>query len=394
MEPEQELLVLAAGTAARRADRQARGRELAAVADWAEVRDLLHVGRLLPTLGDRLIELGGERAEPVLRPALEEALEHARRRDALLTLVGEQARSALTAAGIRSAPLKGPGLGERIYGEPGRRLSGDIDLLVAPEQLTAAVETIRQLGYDPPDDEVEANGLPLLHFSLVHSQHQLPPIELHWRIHWYEEAFSAERLLPPPSAAQAPWRPANEDELASLLLFYARDGFSGLRQASDLAAWWDRFGDGLPGGALERVASAYPALRPALSAATVVAARTVGLPADLLPRPLGRLGRRGRVAVRLADPRPYASREQLFAEVGLVDGLLTPRPGLPAFFRRQVAPPRRVIREHAEKAGVSSPGSSLGYGARMLVRYLFALGRLIRIPGTHRLRFGREAVRA
>jgi hypothetical protein len=391
MEPEQQLLVHAAGTAERRARTKAAAAQVAAVADWEMVTELLETSRLLPTLGPRLLEIGGARAGWALEPKLSAALEAARRKDALLVLVGEQARGALTAAGIRSTTLKGPLLGERIYGEPGRRLSGDIDLLVAPGRLDAAVAAVRELGYLAPDDEVGPDGLPLLHFSLLHGRDQLPPVELHWRIHWYETAFSAERLLPP-ADAPADWHPALADELASLLLFYARDGFSGLRQAADLGAWWDRFGAELPADGLERVALAYPALRPALSAAVVVAGRTVGLPQDLLARPLEGLGRRGRIAVRLADPRPYASREQLFAEVGLVDGLLAPRGGLAAFFRRQVAPPTGVIREHAEKAGAShGPGSSLGYAARMVTRYLFALGRLARIPGAERLRFGREA---
>ena len=76
----------------------------------------------------------------------------------------------LADAGIRCTPLKGPLLGEAIYGDPGRRLSSDIDLLVAPEQLQAAVEVVRGLGYGAPTDHVGADGLPLLHFVLVHER--------------------------------------------------------------------------------------------------------------------------------------------------------------------------------------------------------------------------------
>jgi hypothetical protein len=32
------------------------------------------------------------------------------------------------------------------------------------------------------------------------------------------------------------------EQLAALLLFYARDGFLGLRFVADIAAWWDRHG--------------------------------------------------------------------------------------------------------------------------------------------------------
>lgn len=375
MEAEQQLLVLAASTADRRAAGQGQGRQLAQAVDWEKVREVLLVDRLLPALGPRLLELGGEQAELALQPALAESLEHARRKDALLQLVGEQARGALAAAGIRSAPLKGPLLGERIYGEPGRRLSGDIDLLVPPEQLTAAVEIVRELGYDPPDDEVDGQGLPLLHFSLVHSQHQLPPIELHWRIHWYERRFARERLLPPSPESRNDWRPAPEDELAALLLYYTRDGFTGLRQASDLGAWWDRFGPEVRSGALKETSAAYPELEPALTTALARAQSAVGLPRSL-NRP--DLRSRQRIAVQLASREPiFRSREQLFAEIGLIDGLLTPPGGTAAFIRRQVFPPREVIRERAEKDGEASVASPLAYGLSVLARFGIALASLV-----------------
>src|SRR5205814_8803590 len=100
---------------------------------------------------------------------------------------------------------------------------------VAPEHLKRAVEVVRELGYARPTDYVDSSGLPLLHFALVHERDELPPVELHWRIHWYETRFARERLLAPDGAPD--WRPAPVDELAALLLFYARDGFTGLRQA-------------------------------------------------------------------------------------------------------------------------------------------------------------------
>jgi hypothetical protein len=89
---------------------------------------------------------------------------------------------------------------------------------------------------------VQDCGLPLLHFVLVHERGELPPVELHWRVHWYERSFARERLLPPAVDPPGDWRPAPADELAALLLFYARDGFIDLRLASDLGAWWDVHG--------------------------------------------------------------------------------------------------------------------------------------------------------
>ena len=48
---------------------------------------------------------------------------------------------------------------------------------------TEAVEVVRTLGYAVPTDHVEQGGLPLLHFVLAHERGELPPVELHWRVH-------------------------------------------------------------------------------------------------------------------------------------------------------------------------------------------------------------------
>lgn len=379
-------MLLSAANAARRTETQVRMAQLARVADWGRLTDFLRAGRLLPTLGPRILEIGPGPAGGGFETALSGAREECRRQDALLQLIGERVMDSLAETGIRSTALKGPLLGERLYGEAARRLSSDIDLLVAPNRLADAVAVVRELGYGSPDDPVGSDNLPLLHFSLAHERDELPPVELHWRIHWYESRFASERLLAPSPASPNDWHPAPADELATLLLLYARDGFTGLRQATDIAAWWDRFGADLPPGAIEELARAYPELRPALAAAAALAGRWVGLPTGMVGA--GRPGRRGRVAIRLSDPRPYASREQLFAEIGLVDGLLTPPGGLRAFFRRQLVPPRDVIRQHARKARSGGVTSTMGYGFRMLCRYGLATARLAGLPGAQRLRFG------
>ena len=201
-------------------------------------------------------------------------------------------------------------------------------------------------------------------------------MELHWRVHWYETRFARERLLAP--SGDLDWRPAPVDELSALLLFYARDGFTGLRQATDLGAWWDAFGAELSPAALAETARSYPALAPALGAALRVAERTVRLPAAQALGGGAPLGARGRLAVRLADPRPYESQAQLFAEIGLIDGLLAPARDLWAFLGARSAPPAEVMREHVEKAHRGRATSTLGYSLRVLGRYALAITRLLR----------------
>ena len=348
--------------------------------DWLRLTETLRQRRLLPALGPRILDMAEGRASDDFAAAVEQAITIGRRHGAFLQLISQRAMDALADAGIRSAAIKGPLLGEAIYSDPGRRLSSDIDLLVAMEQLHAAVEVVRQLGYAAPTDYVQGSGLPLLHFTLVHERRELPLVELHWRVHWYERDFARERLLPSTCDQQDGWRPALADELAALLLFYARDGFVDLRLASDLSAWWDIYGADLPLGALDELLSVYPALARVIPAAVKAAENAVGLPAAQIIRRMPKLDLRERTAVRLANPNPHASQSQLYAEVGLIDGLLMPRGGLGAFIRRQVILPPEVLDELDRRAPKRRARSSLGRGAGMLGRYGLAAARLVHAP--------------
>jgi putative nucleotidyltransferase-like protein len=384
-DPEHELLLILAGTTERRRRGAERARELAAAADWTRLEKLLQLSRLFPGLGPRLAELVPAEACANFSQALSSARRTAGSEEIVLQLSIEQARSALRTRGIRSASLKGPLLGRVAYGEAGRRTSSDVDILVPQEALQDAVVALQELGYETPTDHVEADGLPLLHFTMVHGQKRLPPVELHWRIHWYEREFAQLHLLPPSPGSPSDWRPAPEAELAALLLFYARDGFVGLRYPADLGAWWDRNRPHLDAAAFEQILREHPLLRPALTTALTVSERTAGLPAreligDRLPGP------RGRLAVRLADPYPYPSVQQAYAEIGLIDGLLAPRGQLSEYVRRQVSPPPAVIREHAERADDQAV-SRAGYSFRTLARYALALSRVAGLRAGRRARF-------
>lgn len=381
--PEQRLILLSAGTAQRRHDTAAQIERLAATVDWSLLTELLRRRRLLPLLGPRLVELAADNGGDGFAADVTEALETFRRQGVFLQLIAERATSMLRGAGIRCSVLKGAALSEALYGDPGRRPSADVDLLVAREQLEDAVEVIRELGYGAPSDPVNELGLPRLHFALIHEHGQLPPVELHWRIHWYEERFASERLLAPSGEANDAWRPAPIDEFAALLLFYARDGFLDLRHATDLGAYWDAYGASFAPEALDAVSGSYPQLEPALLASATVAARTVGVPFDRLSRRGAKLSMRGRVAARLANPHPYASQPQLFADIGLIDGLLAPPGGFREFIRRQVFPPREVLDGHAQKAQRQHASSPLGHSVRVLGRYGLAMTRLLRAPEPH-----------
>jgi len=381
---ERRLILLSAGTAQRRQDMREHASGLMEEADWSRLAETLRLRRLLPTLGPRILELAEGRASDDFAAAVEGAITVGRRHGAFLQIISLRAMAALADAGIRSTALKGPLLGEAIYGDPGRRLSSDIDLLVAPEDLQRAVQVVRELGYAAPTDYVQDCGLPQLHFVLLHERGEWPPVELHWRVHWYERRFACERLLPPTENANGDWRPAPADELAALLLFYARDGFVSLRLASDLSAWWDVYGIDLPAGALNEIMSAYPALARVVAAAAAAAENTVGLPSAQIIGHRPSLDLRERMAVRLANPDARGSRPQLYADIGLIDGLLAPRGGFGAFIRRQVILPPEVLDELDRRAPKRRARSTLGRGVGMLGRYGLAAARSVRAPETLR----------
>ncbi len=372
----ERLILLSAGTAARRQAARAQATQLAATLDFSQLARMLGAWRLLPTLGPRLIELAGERCPETFAAAVQGAIDAGRRQAALLQAIAAKTTDALAGAGIRATTLKGPALSEELYGDAGRRPSGDIDLLVAREQLRQAVDVVRGFGYAVPAHELQGHDPPLLHFTLVHEREQLPPVELHWRIHWYESQWARERLLAPAGAGSA-WRPAPGDRLIALLLYYARDGFLSMRYAADIGAWWDAYGGELQRGALEASIRPYPALQPVLAAALRVAEKTVGLPLAQIEPSGARLGRRGRLAVRLAEPYPHSSEAQLYADIGLIDGLLTPPGGFREFVKRQVALSREPDAGAPQRIPAWSD-SGLAQGLRMLVRYGLAMSRLLR----------------
>ena len=55
----------------------------------------------------------------------------------------------LSAVGADVMPYKGPALAEAVYGDIALRQSGDIDLLICPQDLPRACDAVRELGYTP-----------------------------------------------------------------------------------------------------------------------------------------------------------------------------------------------------------------------------------------------------
>jgi hypothetical protein len=234
---------------------------------------------------------------------------------------------------------------------------------------------VRGLGYAAPPD-LGNPGLPELHYELYHPEDRLPPVELHWRVHWLEERFSRDLLARSTPGGEA--RTAQPtDELVALLLFYSRDGFTGLKLLADIAAWWDRYGDdGFDGKDFAALLGEHPALAPACAAANMVAAPLIGLPT------LAQRGdRRTTLAVRLANWNLSGDIDQIKANVTLVDGLLAPKGTIGAFVRRHLLLSRERLEDYYHlppRAGLRRLVWKVVHPPKTLLRYAVALATLLR----------------
>jgi hypothetical protein len=199
-------------------------------------------------------------------------------------------------------------------------------------------------------------------------------LELHWRVHWYEQQFSRDLLFHSREQDRVSRRPTPADEFTSLLLFYARDGFVDLRLACDVAAWWDIYGPQLQTGAMGEMIKRYPRLERVLLAATKVADQLVGVPSRELLGGHPRLERRVRLAGALANPDARGSAHHQHADAWLVDWLVTPTGGRRDCLRRQLQGPSGLPAQAPQRS--RSLLAYLERGARLLRLYALSLSRL------------------
>jgi hypothetical protein len=371
---EAELALLLAGTRARRVGASARIAQLAAVVDEMDFAGFLVDQRMLLLAGTRLFEVAPTALSDDFRRRLRAAHDEARAGALLFAAAGDHLRDALEKDGIPAVELKGAALAEDLHGEFALRSFADIDLLVSVDNLDRAVTIANRLGWDTPADSADP-GLPQLHRWLSSASQSLPIVELHWRVHWYETAF-ASGALARSRVLDGARRLHPIDQLAALLLFYARDGFAGLRLAADIGAWWDRYGEATVPGGLQRLMSQHPALKEPWRAALAAAAPVAGLPCSAVRGVAGPFGRRSALAIRLRNWDFRGDTDQIHANVTLVDGLLAPPEDLRGFVARHVLVSRRFL---SETYGVSMHDSwhllrwRVWHAVKTVTRYGLAL---------------------
>jgi hypothetical protein len=115
---------------------------------WKSVFDLAERHGIQPLLYQAL--LGFQEAVPPAEwLALKQSFQTNLHKSLLLSreLIGMVDR--LTALGIEAMPYKGPAVAEILYGDIALRQSGDIDLLIRPQDLPRIRDAVRELGYTP-----------------------------------------------------------------------------------------------------------------------------------------------------------------------------------------------------------------------------------------------------
>lgn len=232
-------------------------------------------------------------------------------------LASLQILSRLEAVGIRALPLNGSILARRLYGDVAVRSSIDIDILIAPEDLTA-VAAVAELGWRWDRDAWRVGGLPVLRETLFHTS--LPRLELHWRVHWYERRFAIDALARAERPAIGePLQMQPLDGLIAVMLFYARDGFAGLRFPADAAAWWDvRCAGSESPLSTDAIVGRYPDLAGPVRVASNLLSGLVGVPTERS----NDLPFRWRVAAGLATPFLEGGRQQVDSNAALTDLVL------------------------------------------------------------------------
>jgi Uncharacterised nucleotidyltransferase len=329
--------------------------------------------RLEALVAHRLLALSDW--SPAVRDRLAQVVNASEKAGFAAEMLTREVLGALERDGIRAHALKGALLARDLFGSPGLRAPGDIDILVSRGQLSAACATVASLGWML---EARTNhGLPELHERLVHPR--LPAVELHWRLHWYATRFSSNALERASTSGRArPLRLDPVDEIVALLLYYSRDGFVGLRPLADLSQWNVAQGRSVPPGALEPIALEYPELAPSLRAGIAAAAVAVDLSRLLAFRPT----RREAFAVAMMDPYARQLPSRSTANASLIDVLLAPPGEIRGALQREFlrapnfAPPDTRLRDT-----VTNVERAARVGRRWLLASLRGLPSLARRRG-------------
>jgi lipopolysaccharide/colanic/teichoic acid biosynthesis glycosyltransferase len=198
-------------------------------------------------------------------------------------------REALEESDVTAMPLKGTVLAEQLYGDVCARASQDVDLLVRPWEVPAALRVLQALGYRLLGGARERHVSALLENQMALCYKEVV-VDLHWQP--LTNRYGRQRAS---AVEQALWRDARRNaagdlqpDAASLLVYLAAHAFCHtkrllLRDLADLAALVTRFSSDDFWASVYRTAvraeAAVPAMRMLTAARQEMAA---AVPSELL----------------------------------------------------------------------------------------------------------------
>ena len=205
--------------------------------DWKDIQTLAIHHRLYPILQQRWAGILLPKAI-----ALSFSREYERNTFRMLRYRAEmeQLAACFDAHSTKALFLKGPHLGEYLYGDLSLRTSADIDVLIPLQQLETTEQLLLEQGYVKHEyiDSVLGDWKwRHHHFSYFHPERHIK-LELHWRLHpgpGKEPRFSDlwERKQACDKNSRA-WMLGKEDLFLFLIMHGARHGWSRLRWLVDI----------------------------------------------------------------------------------------------------------------------------------------------------------------
>jgi hypothetical protein len=197
--------------------------------DWSRALDRALDQAMVPLLHRRLAAGGWEGVPEEVRSWLVDRQEENRRRNRLLTIELLALLDRLAAAGIEAIPFKGPVAAHVCYGDLDARPFGDIDLLVAPGDVGAAIRIMAGAGYDPL---IPLSATQRAAFLRHRTEYPLQRparggiVDLHWEIFHRQFCFRLEpdrsRMRDVPLAGQPVRTMGSEDQLLMLCAHAAK----------------------------------------------------------------------------------------------------------------------------------------------------------------------------
>jgi len=156
----------------------------AADLSWDTILQLAEANRVVPLLSAAVLGNRAKGVGPEAAADLKNRLRHVARRGMFFAMELRNVLASLRQAGIRCIPLKGPVLTVGSYQKLGLRDFDDLDLLVAPAEVTRAVVVLEKLGYggwDIPEQRVACHLSSESEHNLVREDGAVT-LDLHWAV--------------------------------------------------------------------------------------------------------------------------------------------------------------------------------------------------------------------